>query len=247
MSEYIPMSVLEHLRNYDGALFQNEAVLSLYLDVKAFVWTTLSTLVRSSQDVQEDSREYLAWSDDLSVKLTDAFEGIRPDATADLETCMTFYSSIIDGKPRSVPSVSQLLRECFTRCIQSHVFQSKQVLDYNVIQLDFWFREVFRLAFHHCSHSVATVPVPVTPKTVRIQSPPVSPRAESPVVSPRAESPVVEEDEADVEVLHADNESVVSRAMTALTSLSSSIKKPRVRTVVLNEEDEDKYSRFSHK
>lgn len=256
--------VLEQLRTLDGQLFQNESTLSVYLDIKAFVWTHVSSALRSDK---ARIGEYTQWTDDTATRMTDVLYSLRPTLEHDLQGVLETYKNLLKATEQTCvvvnrSTVSKVLQGLFRR-----VLAANPTLDYDIIKIDFLFREAFRMTLYHdCmiivsaplsvkfapvddTHAQDETPSPSPTEDERRERTP-SPRERTPTPPPREPTPPPPREPTPTPpssrsttperkpavFVDDDKASVVSRAMDALSSLQS-FKKPRVRTVIFTDDD----------
>lgn len=281
MSTDVSPAVVEQLRVLDGHLFQDEKVLSVYLDTKSFVWTYLCSLLRS----QNDPSEQIQWKDTFAANLVNTFHNVRPSIEKDLYEVVKKQSEMLGHQRDSViatPHVSKYLQGIFRRILQHDSYTSRVMLEYDPIKVDFVFREAFRSCLQNDCLTLFEMQVPskiaeqvdaqqesnfetkeVIPnqamETKEIQEQAsqdsgsdessvaksvVGPLASSKSVAGNTQAKSIVDGSASVAAksIAKGPSSVVSKAMSAITSVST-IKKPKVKTVFL--QDDDAISRFT--
>ena len=87
-------TVVEQIRLYDGKLFHDERVLSLYLNVKSLVWTYLSSGLRDAAEKDSLCQKYSEWSDETSKTVLTACVDLWPRTESDIQACLAVYKDL---------------------------------------------------------------------------------------------------------------------------------------------------------
>lgn len=144
-------SLLDQLRVLEGRLFQNENVLSLYLDVKATVVEHLTSLMRTAEDLPAALAELGTWPESAAAQLN---AGLASLSDADFKGHATIlYDAVkvyakllypLDALLVARPKVDTLLRGMVRRLVALDCIKSKTFLTFDPIKQDFVLREAFR-------------------------------------------------------------------------------------------------------
>lgn len=274
------MDILEHMRMYDGKLFQDEIVIAFFLDCKAFLLTVLSSLQRTSDKPAEALQDLMNWSDETQHDLVQKFSSVHVNAEASLNVIVKIYAKLLQKNGFVAhATVSQCLRGLFKRvCLEC--MHSFSWLNQDPLKLDFCFREMFRMTLHN--DCMVCFEQEVAPKDTSNDATAVAlQEADQPSVDSTHEERIVNDlENTDDQVLDAkipeddvtdessaapsplpdlpmihepvrvqfdDSSSVVSRAVSAIASVSTAFRKPNVKTIVLTGtfDDDDGMSRVS--
>ena len=144
-------SIIEHLRLQEGRLFQNEAVLALFLDVKAVVIEALLKALRSDE-AEKSLIELINFSDTVSDQMETSLETLAPRGLngyhiKSLSECVKTVSKLLWPSELLLvarPKLSTLLRGMCKRLATSPIITSFEFLKLDPIKQDFVIREAFR-------------------------------------------------------------------------------------------------------
>lgn len=143
--------LVEQVRLYDGALFQKERVLSLYLNMKSLAWTYISSALRDTPEACSKAlAQYSEWSDETSKSFVSTVSDLWPRTESDLQASIAIYKDLsgFTGHIAAHVQVATFLKIFFRHIVQHETVKQKTILDLSPIQLDFLFREFFRMSLY---------------------------------------------------------------------------------------------------
>lgn len=128
-------SIIDQLRIHDGKLFQNELVLSVYVDFKRLVLNHILLGLSTPGGL----KVFLDWDETLEETLVSNL--LVTDAL--FEACLQVFC----GELQRVPKTNDLkimLKSMFAKLCSDSFVVSKQILALDPIKQDFIMREIFR-------------------------------------------------------------------------------------------------------
>jgi hypothetical protein len=179
-------SIIDQLRVHDGKLFQNEYVLSLYVDIKRILLDNILMALHTPGGLQP----FMDWSDSLADALARAL--VCGNAGVLLDRTVSMYASEMSMTRKDV-SIKDFLHAVVRRLCSDPCVVSKQIVTLDPIKQDFVCREAFRRALLEFVESVKEIPKvddehpevqsqnEVVPDTIRVQ--PVFESLETPGMS----------------------------------------------------------------
>lgn len=162
-------SIIDQLRVHDGKLFQDEYVLSLYVDIKRILLDNILMALQTPGGLQP----FMEWNASLADALARAL--VCGNANVLLDRTLSMYASEMSMKRKDV-GVKDFLHAVVRRLCSDPCVVSKQIVTLDPIKQDFVCREAFRRALLEFveavqeSVPVASVPAPETIAIIKDQA-----------------------------------------------------------------------------
>lgn len=184
-------SIIDQLRVHDGKLFQNEIVLTVYVDLKRMVLNNILIALSTPGGL----KPFLTWTEELE---TDLVKNLL--VTEDLfQRALAVYANELRSEVRPF-GLRQALKAMFHRLCGDPFVVDKQILSLDPIKQDFILREVFRRSLSEGLNLTDTlVQLPPPTSLTRPVTPPRSttpPRPMSPLTPQAFALPDAQEAEA---------------------------------------------------
>lgn len=219
-------SILEQLRVQDGKLFQNEQVMTLYVDTKRLVLDNILLALSTNSDLNV----FVEWSPEIEKHLVASLT-CSPKL---LENVLQFYSSLLDSThvQSKHATIGVLLKGLFQRICKNPNVKTGNIQMLDPIKQDFVCREIFRSTLVCDCMISADLTKDLTKEVIII---------EAPVEEKILEDRILEEEEIgpDDSASQCPKETATVLSSTS-TMLTATLKKPKnIRRIVL---DDDAYS-----
>jgi len=128
-------SIIDQLRIHDGKLFQNELVLSVYVDFKRLVLNHILLALSTPGGL----KVFLDWDEGLEESLVENL--LVTEALFD--ACVDVFCNELHRVPKN-PTLKSMLQSMVSKLCSDSFVVSKQILALDPIKQDFIMREIFR-------------------------------------------------------------------------------------------------------